>query len=444
MKKIQFLGAVGGVTGSSYLVTLDSGLILVDLGMFQGKDDIDDRNSAPLPYNVQDLKAVFLTHAHLDHCGRLPFLVKQGYRGKIYTTQATKDITQVALLDSAGLAQEKTEKDILYTKDQVAKLIDLIETVDYDQALKIDNLTITFKDAGHILGSASIEIEDQNRSIIFSGDLGNTPEDLIQPTENFKQADLVVMESTYGDSVHVQEDISQILTGLISEIISTNGVLLIPAFSIERTQEILHRLGELKKENKLPNSVSVYVDSPMAIEVLEIFKKYPNLYNKETARQENPFDFANLTLTKTSDESKAIFKNKGPKIIIAGSGMMSGGRVLHHLVNYLPFATTQLAIVGYQAEGTLGRVIQNGAKKVEIYDDMIPVNAKITEIESLSSHADQPKLLNWLKNIQGVKKVFITHGEDRQRQTLSEKIKSELKIQDIVLPTMDQEFELSV
>lgn len=441
MKKVQFLGAAGGVTGSSFLLTGNNNdTVLVDLGMFQGEDDIEDRNFLSLPFDVSKLGAVFVTHAHLDHCGRLPFLVKQGFTGKIYATAPTKDIVTIALLDSAGIAQEKTGP-LIYTKEEVLEVCDLIIPVSYDMPINIGSFSITFRNAGHILGSSCIEITEGFKTIVFSGDLGNTFDSLIQPKRCISKANFVVMESTYGDKLHPIENPEDILQQEIKEIGKTGGTLLIPAFSIERSQEIIHRLSHLRKDNKISNSIPVFLDSPMAIEVLEIFKKYPKLYSNELSRDKSPFAFPNLLLTATAQKSKSILGTKGAKIIIAGSGMMSGGRILHHIYNYISNPKTRMLIVGYQAIGTLGRKILSGAKQITMQGKQLPVRATITDLKSLSSHADQQELLHWLKSIAGVEKVFLVHGEQTQRAVLSEKIRTETSIKNITLPKINEEYE---
>ncbi|MCL4367261.1 MBL fold metallo-hydrolase [Patescibacteria group bacterium] len=443
MKNIKFLGAAGEVTGSSFLLTGETQQILVDLGMYQGTPELEEKNFLALDFDVVALAGVLLTHAHLDHCGRLPLLVKQGFNGQVFTTEPTKDIVKISLLDTASLAEEENAHNPIYTKEDVAKLCSKIQAIEYDQPFNCADFQITFRNAGHILGSASIEVSDKTGKIVFSGDLGNTPEDLIKPTEYITSADFVVMESTYGNSVHPQEDVSVLVAQEINEVEKSGATLLIPAFSIERTQEILHLIGQLKKQGKVQAKTPVFLDSPMAIEVTDIFRKYPKLYNSQTAVDADPFEFDGLTLTKTGQESRNISQTPGVKVIIAGSGMMNGGRILHHLQNYISQPETRLLIVGYQAVGTLGRKIEEGAQEVTIDGQHLPVKAHISKIESLSSHADQPKLLNWLKHIHGVKKVFINHGEDEQRQVLAEKIKSDLGINEIVLPQVGEEFELS-
>lgn len=443
MKKIKFLGASGEVTGSSYLLEGDNSTVLVDFGMFQGLADENEVNASPLMFDVKNLQAVFLTHAHLDHCGRLPLLLKAGYKGKIYTTEATKGITEISLLDAAAIQDEEKSGSALYTKEDVGKTIEAIKIISYDMPFSVGEFTVTFRNAGHILGSASIEISDAEKTIVFSGDLGNTPEHLIQPTELIAKADIVVMESTYGNTVHPQEDAGEILQKEVSTIESMGGVLLIPAFSIERTQEILHTLSHLLESKKINASIPIFLDSPMAIEVTELFKKFPNFYSTELSHDAHPFDFPNLVNTKDVKASKDIQKAYSPKIIIAGSGMMSGGRILHHLSNYVDDPKTRILIVGYQAVGTLGREILEGAKYITLYGKRIPVRATITKLEAFSSHADEPKLLKWLKHIQGVKKVFLTHGENPQREVLSQSIQKEIGIQDVVLPMRGQEYEIN-
>ncbi len=443
--KIQFLGAAGGVTGSCYLLITDTQSVLIDCGMFQGADDKNQINYAELPFDVRNLNAVFLTHAHLDHCGRLPLLIKQGFVGKVYATEATATIAQIVLHDSARLAQENLLEHALYTDREVELICSSMEMVTYGNPVTVGDLTATFRDAGHILGASSIEFLNQKTGeiIVFSGDLGNTPQRLIKPTELIKKADFVIMESTYGSNSHPTEDVEGIFQREINEIEQNDGVLLIPSFSIERAQEVLYIIGHLLRDGKIKDTTNVYLDSPMAIEVTGLYKQFPELLDKEFAAEVKDFNFDNFRFTENGQQSRAIYKDSGAKIIIAGSGMMNGGRILHHLKNYASFKSTRILIVGYQAEDTLGREIEEGAKVIEIDDEKIPINATITKIETLSSHADLPRLLNWLKNIEGVKKVFLTHGEEESRQALAQKIKSELGINNVQTPSKDEIIELT-
>ncbi|MBA3724740.1 MAG: MBL fold metallo-hydrolase [Candidatus Levybacteria bacterium] len=445
MKKLKFLGASGEVTGSSFLLTADDeSQLLVDFGMFQGPKEIANLNYQPLQFNPSQVKGVVLTHAHLDHCGRLPLLVYGGFSGKIYMTAPTFDLVEVILTDSAKIAQEKVDVPPLYGLEEVEKVLKMVEIVQYDTPVTFGPFTANFVNAGHILGSASIEIVDRGdgRKIVFSGDLGNTPEDIIRPTDYIDSADIVVMESTYGDKTHPNQDPSQVLLEEINAVERDSGVLLVPAFSLERTQEILHRIYHLKKEGKIRADTPVFMDSPMGIRATEIFRLFKEFYNEELQQhKDDPFSFEGLAVTSEARDSKDIIKAMDPKVIVAGSGMLSGGRILHHAMNYLPVATTRLLFVGYQAEDTLGRKILEGMRNVRIYDRNIKVRAHIRET-TMSSHADQPKLMTWIKHIEGVKKVFVIHGDTEQRMTFAQKVEQDTKIAEIILPMNGEEYPL--
>lgn len=448
MKKIEFLGASEGeVTGSCYLITAsDTNEVLVDFGMFQGARDIEDRNFEPLLFSPSTLQGIFLTHAHLDHCGRLPLLVFGGFRGKIYMTAPTRAFVEIILNDSARIAEKDEAQDPLYTLDEVWKVLKMIEVVEYDRPISVGSFTATFYDAGHILGSSSIKLtETQTKeSVVFSGDLGNTPQSIVKLTEYIDSADYVVMESTYGDSSHPNEDASQILQEEINIVEQTGGVLLIPAFAIERTQEVLHLIHHLKADNKIKAETPVFLDSPMGIDATTVYLDFQNFYNDEIKNHTDiPFNFDGLIVTNEAKQSRKIISEPTPKVILAGSGMMSGGRILHHALNYLSLPKTRVLFVGFQAEKTLGRKILEGAKNVTIDKATIPIRAHIREIKNLSSHADQPRLLTWLDHIKGVKKVFLTHGELAQQEALAEKIKQGFKIAHIYLPKHGEAFELA-
>jgi len=464
MKQIKFLGAAGMVTGSSYwLEDHDSHGILIDLGMFQGMEEQRRLNNEGLAFDVKNLEAMILTHAHLDHCGRMPLLVGAGFTGPIFMTEATRQLLELSLYDAAKVAKENDERrqthEALYTEEEVEKLLTHCRIVAYDRPFTVGSFEITMRDAGHILGSASIEIKlktsarggqaktQKLKRIIFSGDLGNTPQDLIRPTEMIKEAEVVVMESTYGDRTHSNEDPLKVIQGEINAIEESGGTLLIPAFSLERTQEILHRIDHLKKSKKIKDETPVFLDSPMAIKATMIFKHFADLYNQELAdhaKLDDPFDFPGLVLVEKGGESAKIKDIDRPKVIIAGSGMMSGGRIMRHAIDFLPLSTTRLLQVGFQAQGTVGRQIQDGAKKVKIYDQEVEIKATIREVTSMSAHADQPRLMNWLSKIKGVTKVFLTHGEELPRLVLAEKIRNDLGVTDVVLPEMNQAVELGV
>lgn len=445
MSKLSFFGAAGEVTGSSFLLTADDlSEILIDFGMFQGAPEQVSKNYAALDFNAASLKAVFITHAHLDHSGRLPLLIYGGFKGKVYMTEPTRALVEVILTDSARIAEKDMTKEPLYTMEEVDKILQMIQIVQYDQVISVGAFTVTFRDAGHILGSSSIEITDTSgdtpKKFVFSGDLGNTPQDIMNPTRYIDSADIVVMESTYGDKNHPKEDVIGIIQEEINAIEENGGVLLIPSFAIERTQELLHRIHHMKAEGKIGATLPVFLDSPMGSHVTQIYREYASFCNDEIHKHiDDPYVFDGLRVTDESYESKKIMNVPGAKVIIAGSGMMSGGRIMHHSENYLSFPNTRILFVGYQAEETMGRAILEGAKNVAINNETVPVKAKIREIETLSSHADQQKLLTWLGHIKGVKKVFLLHGEPEQRETLKSKITTELGLSDITLPEKGSE-----
>lgn len=447
--KIKFLGAAGTVTGSCYLLTSQTGQsILIDCGIFQGVDDVENLNYSKLDCNCSTISGLILTHAHLDHSGRLPTLLSQGFNQKMRMTSPTRDLTEISLMDSAKISKEEAAKrKVLFTKEDVEATLRLFETVEYDINFSIGSFLIVMRDAGHILGSASLEITDQGareglRKIIFSGDLGNTPQDLIRATETIDSGDAVVIESTYGDRTHPTDSPSDIIQSEINEIETSGGTLLIPAFSIERSQELLHRILHLKKLGKIKNETTVFFDSPMGEKTTQVFEKYRQYYNNELKTDlltGDPFTFPGLINVEHYEESISIDKSLASKVIISGSGMMTGGRIINHALHYLPIPSTRVLIVGYQAAGTLGRTLLDGQKNVRIEGSEIYVKANINQTQAMSSHADQPRLISWLKNIRGIKKVFLTHGENGPRSVLAEKIKSELSISDIILPRLNEE-----
>lgn len=443
--QIKFLGAAGTVTGSSYVLTSGSGQsILIDLGMFQGPTEIDRLNYLPYDFDVKSLVGAVLTHAHLDHCGRLPILLPLGFTGDIWMTPPTRELTELSLLDSAKIATED-HKNVLYDAELANKTFTHFKTIEYHQEFSIGDFKIIMHDAGHILGSASLEIHDGQQKIVFSGDIGNYPEDLLQPTEFMDSADFVVMESTYGDRLHPKSDPAEALATEIQAIQANPGTLLIPAFSLERTQELLHLIGHLKSSGKILAETPVYLDSPMAEKATVIYEKYPKVFNphiQEDLKSGNPFEFPGFQVIPGRRASDNMDDQIGAKVIIAGSGMMTGGRIVGLAAHYLPMPTTRLLIVGFQAEKTLGRRLLEGTKQVDIDGRTIEVRATINNTDAMSSHADQGQLLDWLKHINGVKKLFLTHGENPSRKTLSEKVTQDLKISDITLPSLGQEVKI--
>lgn len=441
--KIKFLGAAGTVTGSSYVLTSDSGsAILIDLGMFQGLPEIDKLNYRPYDYDPRKLSGAILTHAHLDHCGRLPIIGPLGFEGQIWMTEPTRDLTEISLLDSAKIAKYD-KKDDLYDEDTVYQIIEKFRTVGYHTEFKVGDFLVTMRDAGHMLGSTSLEIVDTKsnsdiKKIVFSGDLGNTPEELVRETETITDADVVVMESTYGNRLHPVEDPKDLIRSEINVIEKTGGTLLIPAFSLERTQELLHMIMHMKADKKIGERTPVYMDGPMAKKATAIYLKYPELFNSHVQsemRDGDPFEFPGL--------EKEMKDQSGTKVIIAGSGMMMGGKIMEHAQKYLPLESTRLLIVGYQGEGTTGRKILEGAKTVDIYGMEVRVRATVSSTQAMSSHADAAQLISWLRMIKGVKQVFLTHGEDESRSALNQQIRLDLGIADVQLPVLGQEMEIS-
>jgi metallo-beta-lactamase family protein len=452
MKKISFYGAAGTVTGSAYVLTrYDKDPLMVDMGMFQGPKNIADLNYEPIRFDPSEFIGVLLTHAHLDHCGRLPLLVQKGFHKKIYMTAATADLLELTLIDAAHIAEHDETKEPLFNEHDIERVLSLVEIVEYHKEFQLGPYSVQYKDAGHIMGSASIQLKDNYNqdgvgTIIFSGDIGNFPQDLVQPTEFFSNADVVLLESTYGGRTHTYENASKVLQEEINAVEKQDAVLLIPAFSIERTQELLHRLDHLKSSGKIKAETPIFLDSPMAIKATEIYKRYRAYFNKELTEHsahDDPFDFPGLKLIENSNESMKIHNTPGAKIVIAGSGMMTGGRIVQHAFHYLKTATTRILIVGYQGEGTLGRALVDGATEVQIFKQTVPVYAHIRVVTSMSAHADEPKLLEWLGHIKDVRQVILVHGDDEPREMLKQKI-IQKGIHYIKMPQMYETLELKV
>jgi len=383
------------------------------------------------------ISAVFITHAHIDHTGLLPKLVKGGFRGRVYSTPPTKDFAELLLLDSEHILMEDAEHlgvPPLYGVREIEELMARWEGVDYHNPINLEKFKITFYNAGHILGSSSIKIESEGKKILFSGDLGNSPTPLIGAREEIPDGiDYCLIESTYGDRVHEDRPKrKELLEDIIEDAVKEGGVLMIPAFAMERTQELLFELNELTENGRIP-SVPVFLDSPLAIKLTEVYKKYENYFNSE-AREliktgDAIFNFPGLKKTLTTDESKTINDVPPPKIIIAGSGMSTAGRILHHEKRYLPDPKSTLLIIGYQGYGSLGRKILDGEKTVRIHKEDVAVNCRIVSIGGYSAHADQPQLLKWLEPMRhSLKKVFVVQGEEDAMKIFSQKLKDELAI----------------
>jgi len=461
--RIQFLGAARNVTGSCYLVENEGRRVLVDCGLYQERR-FRARNWNPLPVDPESIDAVLLTHAHLDHCGLLPKLVREGFSGPIYCTPATAEIARIVLLDSAHIQEEDAEykrlrheregrkgpypEQPLYTEEDAERTLPLFRKVEYGQAVSIDRggaradqgagsprLQASFFEAGHILGSAMIRLQvtgasGESRSIVFSGDIGQWDKPIIEDPTIFSDADYLVMESTYGDRRHEDPgEIDQLLADAVNATRRAGGNLLIPSFALERTQEVLYHLNRLLRADRIPH-LMVFVDSPMAIRVTDVFKNHPELFDDPMQdlmeAGHSPFSFAGLKMTRSADQSKAINHIRGTSIIIAGSGMCTGGRIKHHLVHNISRSESTILFVGYQAEGTLGREILSGAKEVRIMGRMRKRKARIIRISGFSAHADQPGLLRWLGKLKvPPRKLFLTHGEADAIRVLSAKIQQE-------------------
>ncbi|MFH1536556.1 MAG: MBL fold metallo-hydrolase [Patescibacteria group bacterium] len=449
--KITFCGANQEVTGSCHLVETGSTKFIVDCGMFQGRKMADDKNHENFPFDPKELDFALLTHAHIDHSGRLPKLGNLGFKGKIYGTHATCDFAKILLADSAHVIQmeaKRYKKPVLYEEKDAQKINTQFEGINYNQKIKInDEVEIQFRDAGHILGSAIIEVWAEGKKIVFSGDLGNPPVPILNPTEYIKDADYLLIESTYGNRVHEDSRSRQLLlASAIYEVATMKGVLMIPAFAMERTQEILYELNTLVENKDIP-PIPIYIDSPLAIRALKIFKRHESLFNIEATSLidsgDDIFNFPRLKLTEPTQESKDILNTPNPKIIIAGSGMCHGGRIMHHLKNYLHLPNSQVLIVGYQVNGSLGRQLLDKEKQVKIHEKKINVNAKVRAIGGYSAHADQDKLLNWLSHFDKtkLKNVFIVHGEEEQSRILGQLIDAKLKIPNSI-PSQSDSIEL--
>jgi metallo-beta-lactamase family protein len=438
MAEISFFGAAGEVTGSNFLIAAGNAKYLVDCGLFQGSSHAFDANMAGFKFDPAEIKAVAVTHAHLDHIGRLPKLVKDGYRGPIYATEATLELTELVLKDAYHVMQSRARHDqmqrnegLMYEEEDLKRTLALFKPIPYHKAQPLEgDDSVTLYDAGHVLGSASVLLQAGGKKFVFSGDLGHYPNTLLPHSEPPPVADVIVTEGTYGGVEHEpKQDRTIVLKEAIEWTIQNRGVLLIPAFSIERTQELLYLFHQMFAHQKLPR-IPIYVDGPLAIEALEVFDRHMELYSEQVKKDSQSgheiFSFKSLALTPTVPESKAINEIPPPKVIIAGSGMMVGGRIIHHLKRYLPHRQTMLMVVGYQAEGTLGRDIVNGAKHIRVDRADIPVNAKVQTVDAFSGHADNSELLDWLKGIKLAQggRVFVVHSDPKRAESFMKNIET--------------------
>jgi metallo-beta-lactamase family protein len=443
MAKLTFLGAAGSVTGSKYLVDAAGKKLLVDCGLFQGTAELKDRNWKPLPVDPATIDYAVLTHAHLDHTGWLPVLVRDGYRGPIFANPATIELTEILLKDSAHLQEEETEHAkkksysrhaeprSLYTPDDVEPVLKQLKTMPRSGNFDISaEFHVESFDAGHILGSSSLELTIREGGkrivVVFSGDIGRYGQPILkEPTTPASNADVLICESTYGDREHQDGNPEELLAQIVNRVVKRGGSIVIPAFAIGRTQTFMYYLRRLEDQQRIPR-IPVYVDSPMALSATDLYIKHKEDHDLEFAREEgsdgkgDPLNVHEFHLTRSAEESKGINNVKTPCIIISASGMVSGGRVLHHMVQRLPDAKNAVILAGFQAEGTRGRALQEGAKTLNIFGQAVPVSAEIVELGQFSAHAGKSELLRWLSGLPSPpKQTFLTHGEPAAAQALA-------------------------
>ncbi len=431
--KIQFLGATQTVTGSKYLIQTEHMRVLVDCGLFQGYKELRLRNWAPLPINPATIDYVLLTHAHIDHSGYIPLLVKNGFRGKILCSDATEALCKILLPDSGYLQEEEARYANhkgyakhhpslpLYTQAEAVASLDYFQTIPFDKRLMLhDGFYCNFHYAGHILGAALIRVEHETISLLFSGDLGRLQDPVMHPPINPPESDYLVIESTYGDRLHDTTDPERQLGDVINRTVKRGGIILIPAFAVGRTQSILYYIHQLKTKNTIPD-IPVFIDSPMATDATQLFCKHAELHQLTNQQSADVCQTANYV--HSVDESIALGNKRMPMIIISASGMATGGRILHHLRNFAPDHRNTILFSGFQAGGTRGDRIVRGEKELKMFGQMIPINAEVVQMANTSAHADYQDILTWLGHIKKTpRKVFITHGEESAARALKSKI----------------------
>ena len=467
--KIKFCGATTSVTGSCHLITTDKHKILLDCGQFQGGKTLEAMNYEAFPFAADEIEAVILSHAHIDHCGRLPLLVKRGFKGAIYCTDATADLLDVMLKDSAFIhekdAEMQSRKNLrggkpavepLYTMKDAEAALKLVKPILYNSLVEINpEMEICFNDAGHILGSAITELwvrEGENTSkIVFSGDLGVIDRPILRDPVKIKKADYVIMETTYGNRLHPANSTSiDELINITLETVKRGGSVVIPSFAVGRTQELIYQFNMFYEQHpeyqEALGNVNVYIDSPMATTTTEVFKKNAQVFDAETKEfilnGDHPLDFKNLKFTRNTADSQMLNMDKSPKVIISASGMCEAGRIRHHLKHTLWDERNSIVFVGYQAEGTLGRQLIQGATEIKLFGETVVVNAQIHNLEGFSGHADQKGLLDWLGGFQvEPKQIFLVHGELESKQDFAEVVRNQFGYRPVVI-TANSEFEL--
>lgn len=435
--QITFLGAARTVTGSKYLLSINQKKILVDCGLYQGHKELRLRNWSQLPVDANSIDAIVLTHAHIDHTGYIPVLTKNGFSGKIYCTHGTRDLCTILLPDCGHLEEEDANRANkygyskhkpalpLYTRDDALRALNYFNPFDYNQPIRIfDDLTVTFFPAGHIIGSAIVRLEHQGKTLVFTGDLGRAHHPILKPPAVITQADYLITESTYGDRLHEQSNPQDQMADIINRTVAAGGSIVIPAFAVGRTQDVLFHLHMLKINKRIPD-LPIFLDSPMAQDVSDLLIKYSNEHTLSVDMCKALCQSAHYV--RTPDESKAIDQYKHPVIIISASGMATGGRVLHHLKVFLPDERNTILFTGYQDPGTRGDKIVRGDKEVKIHGEDYPVRANVFIMQNMSAHADYNELVGWLKNFNNKPaRVFITHGELQSAMSLKTTISNEL------------------
>lgn len=436
--ELTFLGATGTVTGSKYLLKTEHQQILVDCGLFQGLKQLRLKNWAKLPINPAKIDVVVLTHAHIDHTGYLPLLVKNGFSGKVYCSEATADLCKIMLPDSAHLQEEEAEYANrrgfskhhpalpLYTKEDAENALALLSPLRFEQDVDLgDGLTLRLSRSGHILGSAFVRIHDHKTSVLFSGDIGRADDILMKPPAQVRQADYLLVESTYGNRLHQHDDPKVKLAAIINKTVKRKGVIVIPVFAVGRAQELLYYIHLLKTSGAISEDLPVYLNSPMAVDATEIFNHYQGEHRLSAEQSRALFNTAHMV--NSIEQSKALNEKKGPMTILSASGMASGGRVVHHLKAFATKSNNTILFVGFQAAGTRGAAMLDGAESIKIHGEYIPVRASVELISNLSAHADYMEILDWLGGFETPpKKTFIVHGEpvaaDSMRRHIEEKL----------------------
>lgn len=446
---LKFLGAAKTVTGSKYLLRIGNRQVLIDCGMFQGKKELRLRNRDPFPAEASEIDLILLTHAHIDHSGYLPRLVHQGFKGKIICTAATADLLPIMLRDAARLQEEEADfafrqgyskhskPEPLFTVEDAETVMTLVHGYPMGNDVDLgDGLSIHFNNAGHILGAASIQLTlrsgEKDHKLVFSGDIGRFDDPIMHPPKPFTEADILVMESTYGDRNNPMDKVEQDLAAILRQVIQRGGPVIIPAFAVGRTQTLIYYIQKLIDQGDIP-MLEVHVDSPMAISVTNLYERHASDHRIEVVKEGQDlislFDASNIHYCRTTEQSKALNRLKKPAVIISASGMCTGGRILHHMFHRLSDPTVTFLLAGYQAEGTRGRDLLEGSPTIKVFGQLIPVRCQVAVINGLSAHADKDELLRWLKSITSApKRLFITHGEEKTAAHFAKTIEEQIGI----------------